>query len=66
MKAQVPYLTRLARQGAGPPTLRPPRPLFAGGNHPQPLEPVSGERTVGPAGAGPGRSRMRIDKKKKY
>jgi hypothetical protein len=59
MKAQVPYLTRLARQGAAPPTLRPPRPLFTGANHPQPLEPVSGERTAGPADAGPARSRPR-------
>jgi len=57
MKAQVPYLTRLAREGARPPALRPPRPLFTGGNHPQPLEPASGEWATSPAGAGPGRGR---------
>jgi hypothetical protein len=31
MRAQVPYLARLARQGAGPEALRPPRQLFPGG-----------------------------------
>ena len=57
MKAQVPYLARLARQGAGQPTLQPPRLLFTGANLPQPLVPASGERGMGPADAGPGGSR---------
>jgi hypothetical protein len=30
MKAEVPYLSRLARQAVGPPVLRPPRQLFTG------------------------------------
>ena len=33
MRAQVPYLAGLARQAAGPATLRPPRQLFVGDTH---------------------------------